>query len=458
MAGSARREAIVPAYLFLCLMLGGSAQGIWVNALLQVLAILILAWAAIAPHQESVSTAAKRLLLICGLGLLVVVIQLVPLPPPIWSALPGRDVVRDGYDILGQPLPWMALTLTPDETLSTILRLLPPAAILAAMLFQQAYRPSWLGWALIAGTCAGVILGALQVTSGAGPESPWYPYPISNFGTATGSFANGNHMAILLVATIPFLFAMVANGGRDQGKKALQRRSALYALATGLLAVILLGLALNGSLAGIGLGLPVLVASAILLIRQDRQRRWLIAPAFLLLVAIGSIFALPVTATFRSLGADTSVESRRAVTFKSIQAAGDYMPAGSGLGSFARVYRLYEDPAQVDRTFVNHAHNDYLELALETGLPGVFAILLFLVWWLFSAWSRWSPGAGDPFVRAATIASAAILAHSLVDFPLRTSAIAAVFAMALAMMAQARARSAVSDESQLWPTRHVEVH
>lgn len=457
MTARSLREAVAPTYLFLCLVLGGSAQGVWVSAILQLMAVSIIAWAAIAPDRVELTPAARRLFAICAVGLLIVFIQLIPLPPMLWTALPGREIVADGYRLLGQPLPWMALTLVPDETLTTLLRLLPPAAILVAMLRLRAFRPLWMSWALIAGTFAGVILGALQVTSGAGQEGPWYPYPISNFGNAVGFFANGNHMAILLVATIPFIFAMMANGRRERGRKALQRRSALIALGGGMLVVVLLGLILNKSLAGIGLGLPVLAASAVLLIRQDRQSKWLTVPALLMVLAIVAIFTVPVSAGFQSLGAQTSVESRRAVTATSWQAALDFMPVGSGLGSFERVYRLYEDPRTVDRTFVNHAHNDYLEMAVEAGLPGVLWLLLFLAWWVGAARNRWADRLDEPFAKAGTIASAAILAHSLVDYPLRTTAMAGVFAMAIALMVQRFARQPERTESDIRPARHLEI-
>ena len=450
------REAVAPTYLFLCLLLGGSAQGVWVNAVLQLLAVGIIAWAAIAPHPGGLETWAKRLLVICAIGLLVILVQVIPLPPAVWEPLPGREIIRDGFAILGQPLPWMALTLTPDETLPTVLRLLPPAAIIAAMLSLKAYRPIWIAWALVAGTCAGVILGALQIAGGGSPDSSWYLYPISNFGAAVGFFANSNHMAILLVVTLPFLFALLAIAKRERGTNAMQRRSALFVLAAGLLLVVLLGLAINKSLAGFGLGLPVLAASAILLLRPERQQKWLLAPVLLLVVAIGSIFMLPVTANLESLGASASVESRRVVNSTSLEAAGDFLPVGSGLGSFAHVYRLYEDPRSIDRTYVNHAHNDYLEVAIEGGLPAVLWVLLFLGWWLVAALRRWRNG-DDPFAKAGTIATAAILAHSLVDFPLRTSALAAVFAMAVALMAQSINRPRERSESDIRPLRHLEI-
>jgi O-antigen ligase len=130
------------------------------------------------------------------------------------------------------------------------------------------------------------------------------------------------------------------------------------------------------------------------------------------------------------------------------------MPFGSGLGSFLRVYRTYESPDTVGNEYVVHAHNDYVELALELGVAGLILMILFLAWWLISALAIWRGGRGGAFARAATIASAAILVHSLVDFPLRTAAIAACFAMCLALMAEPRPPAA-SEAGDLRPTRHI---
>ena len=47
-----------------------------------------------------------------------------------------------------------------------------------------------------------------------------------------------------------------------------------------------------------------------------------------------------------------------------------YSPLGSGLGTFEDIYRTQERPETVTNAFLNHAHNDYLELWLETGLVG----------------------------------------------------------------------------------------
>ena len=55
----------------------------------------------------------------------------------------------------------------------------------------------------------------------------------------------------------------------------------------------------------------------------------------------------------------------------------DFMPWGSGLGSFRGVYHLYESRDQITTTYVNHAHDDYIEIALELGVAGVLLTILF---------------------------------------------------------------------------------
>jgi len=97
-----------------------------------------------------------------------------------------------------------------------------------------------------------------------------------------------------------------------------------------------------------------------------------------------------------------------------------------------------------------------VELALETGVPGLIVLALFLAWWARAAWRAWRPADPDPYARAASVASAAILVHSLVDFPLRTAAIGACFAMCLSLLMRPRSQAAV-DSSDLRPTRHVVV-
>lgn len=454
--GERARHGVAPAYLLLCLLLGGSAQGIWANMILQLVGIAILAWAAVVPSAEPLAKDHRQLLGLVTLGLALVVLQLVPLPPDIWERLGGRGPVAEGYRVLGIAAPWLPISLTPHESLATLLSAVPALALLAAIL-RLGGRPLWLALALIAGMIAGVILGALQVSSAVPEQSPWYLYSRTNFGAATGFFANANHMAMLLVSTLPFLAAMLASA---RGEKVnVQRFSAALAVTAGIALIVAVGIILNGSLAGFGLLLPVLIASGALLVRKRSPavKGLVLGGTGLLLAAAAVLVLSPLAGKNLQAGAATSIQSRAEMREVTAQAAADFMPLGSGLGSFRRVYALYEDHERLDpRTVVNHAHNDYFELALELGLPGMLLLALFLAWWGRTAWRAWTEADPDAYARAASIASAAILAHSLVDYPLRTAAISGCFAMCLAVMAM-RPRPAPGDSSSLWPTRHVVV-
>jgi O-antigen ligase len=449
------RSAVAPLYLLLCLLLGGSAQAIWGNMVLELLGVAILAWAALGSPSEPLSREQSQLFALAIAAVVVVVLQLIPLPPAVWEHLGARHSLADGYRVLGIAVPWLPVSLTPYESAATLLTLIPPIALFAAIARLGPPRPLLLVLALLAGTLAGILLGALQVGSTDPATSPWYLYSRTNFGVATGFFANANHMATLLVISVPFLAALLASArgaGRD-----MQRYSAAVALVAGAALIVIVGLALNGSLAGYGLAVPVLFASALLVVPARRGvRRWLAAVGAVLLVAALAVLVFsPLQGESVRSNAASSVASRHEISATTARAAGDFMPLGSGLGSFRSVYGLYEDHDRLDPTaVVNHAHDDYLELVLELGVPGVILTLLFLVWWGRAVWRAWTRSDAGPYAKAATIASAAILAHSLVDFPLRTAAIGACFALCLGLQSWRRPAPPV-DQSRLWPTRHV---
>ncbi len=441
------RAAVVPLFMLACLLLGGSTGAAWPNMALQLGAIGILAWAAMSALRMQAGLPERNLVRLCYAMVALVLVQLIPLPPAIWSMLPGREMVVRGFALLGQPLPWLPLSLTPYDTMASALWLLPPLAIIAAILRVGAYRELWLSIALGLAAFAGVLLGVLQVTSANVFDSPWYLYAITNNGMATGFFANSNHMATLLIVTIPFMVALL--GVKRRGRRLVQQEAGRYAILGGALLVLLVGLALNPSTAGFGLGIAVLAAS--LLIRSPisgRLARWgMVAVILLAIAAVIAVFATPLESRIAAAGADQSVSTRATSFSTSLSALSDTFPAGSGSGSFNSIYPAYEDPDRIDRYYVNHVHNDYIELVLETGLAGLLLILIFLLWWLGRAIAIWRAPIIDHFARAATIASAAMLAHSLVDFPLRTSAIAAVFAMTVALMAGPRRREKVAKVS-----------
>jgi O-antigen ligase len=261
-------------------------------------------------------------------------------------------------------------------------------------------------------------------------------------------------MAALLVICVPILFALVADV-RERSKNA-KTRSAILLLAAGGIAVIGFGIVLNGSIAVLLLGPPVLLVSAtMLLARKTGVRKPLVALAALGTAAMLVVYMSPLHDRIAGDGL-TSIEERREMWANTSAAIPQFLPFGSGVSSFPTLYPRYEDMATVTRTYTNHAHNDYLELALETGIPGVLLLIAFLWWWAARTRSIWRPVTPDPYAQAATIVTAALLLHSIVDYPLRTGALSAVMAAFVAIMARPR-ESKQGAEADLWPTRHAKI-
>lgn len=444
------KRGLVPAYILLCIVFGGSTQGVFFNMSLQLLGIVIITWSLMVRGASPLTGPARGLILLVCLVALIFLLQLIPLPPSLWWALPGREFVADGYRLLALPMPWLPLSLTPYETVATALTLIPPIAVLSAMLLLDAYRPSWIAGAVLLGTFAGVLLGVLQVGSADPLLSPWYLYRQSSFGSATGFFANSNHMAALLIISVPVLFATL----RDLREGATNRsaQSAMYILATAGVLVIGVGIVLNGSLAVLLLGLPVAAISSTMLVSDlTRIRVSLALGALISVLGILVVYLTPLQD--RLLQANSqSFESRQRIWSTTIRAVVDHLPVGSGVGSFRDVYPRYEDASAVTTTVVNHAHNDYLEVALETGVPGTLLLLFFLVWWSRRAGSIWRR-TEDVYKQAAAITCGMLLLHSIVDYPLRVVALSTIMAASFAMLVQSRHTQSGAAED-LWPTRH----
>ena len=93
-------------------------------------------------------------------------------------------------------------------------------------------------------------------------------------------------------------------------------------------------------------------------------------------------------------------------------------------------YPSYKRTEMIFHNYINHAHNDYLELLFEGGLPAGPLLLAFV--WLLA--SRIVETLGSQRHMAAALALVFVLVHSLVDYPLRTLAIAFSFAMLIGML------------------------
>jgi O-antigen ligase len=367
----------------------------------------------------------------------LIALQLVPLPPGIWTSLPGRDAVANGFALVGAPLPWLSLSLTPDGTLRALVSILPPLAMLALVAplpvrARQLFLPLFIVFAM-----AALLVGLTQKVGG--PDSALYFYDVTNWGHTVGFFANRNHQATLLLMALPFVAALATpllEGGRVR-----QEAVPKIVVIASLFAVIAGGVLITGSRAGIAL-LPIVSGLCILMVRKDLAgnvpRSWVVVSVLLVAAAIAGVGASGIVTRDALAQANVEESTREAIWSNTARLALDFQPAGGGLGSFVPLYRMQEDPHDRPDEFTNHAHNDYLEWLLETGLPGLLLLAAFLVWYVRGLGRTWRTTEAA-LGRAGSIAILAVLLHSLVDYPLRTAAIAALCGLCLALMVTAPA-------------------
>jgi O-antigen ligase len=373
------------------------------------------------------------------LGLLAAVvaiplIQLMPLPPAVWTSLPGRDQMVLALELAGLEPGWAPLSVMPDRTWGSALALAPPATFFLAMLSLTHIQRERMVHVCIAVAIAGILLGAAQLASGG---DNLYLWNVSG-GQVRGFFANRNHLASSLLVALPFAIVFGAATLRRRDR----RTSALWfgALFAGLVVV---ALAAIRSRAGITLFAPVMAAS--LLAAWIAAGRGRPGPGLLVMVgAVGAaltavaVLALPpILARFDT---ESQLEGRSDRWPLVAEAAQTYLPLGSGIGSFDAVYRSVEPLEELDSTFFNQAHNDYLETWLEAGWLGGGVILAFLIWYARRCWTAWKapPSREGDLQRAASIGIGVLLLHSVGDYPLRTTTLAVVFALCCGLLELAR--------------------
>lgn len=436
---AAAGDFILPLYLFVCIVFGGSSQSYWGKSVLQLLAVLIIAWLVISSKESLRVPRAPIAIGAATLGLFA--LQLVPLPPHIWFQLPGRELVVEGYRSLNIGLPWLPVSLSPHDTVEALLFLLPPTAVFVLTLSRKRLRLEWAVWTIVGATLLSVLLGYLQISSGRFERSGWYLYAYTNVGSAVGFFANRNHMGTLLLVAIPSTIVIASHTSARVPGSSLP----VWLGAGAAMVVIALGIAMNGSLAAVLLAVPAILLSAFLLPASGRLIGLVLAGAALGLGA-GTMVLTDSPVQAELTGKDnSSFDGRSEIWSTTLKGGWQTFPAGTGFGTFQTVYATYEAPDVVTRTYVNHAHNDFLEIALEGGMVAALILAAALLWWTRIATEAWKAGDRNLLSRAAVVASGLILASSFVDYPLRTTSMATIFTFMVSLVAAHGTRMSASD-------------
>ncbi len=382
------------------------------------------------------------------------IMQLVPLPPAIWSALPGRELPAEIAAMMGWSEQWRPLSLSPSRTLNAGFALGVPLASLALLAGLRGAQHRAIVWLMLGMGALSSIVGLAQLIGP--PGGPLYFYRITNPDVAVGLFANRNHHAIFLASVIPLLGYCGFSSWHDS---ASSRRAVTMVGIVGTIAFLVPLVLATGSRAGALLALGLSVAMIVLVGLQIRWRgsvvwhraavpqwlRKLIAP--LMLAGIAGIAGLTHFAA-RSLSFERLLDPNMDAGLRAellphlIAMARDHFPAGTGLGAFRQAWEVVEPRELLRPQYLNQAHNDVLQLVIEGGAAGLALMIVVAIWFVRSGARAWSGfataakgGAAPGMALFAWLALAALLAGSVFDYPLRTPSLMA-FAALLACLTQ----------------------
>lgn len=432
-------------YFSLCFLLGGGVQNILLsNVILQFLAIPLLIVAFLRINWNDRSDI-RFLLCLIAIALATPLLQLIPLPPAIWKALPLRAVEAQALDAIGAAGHWQPISMTPTRSWLSLLAMAPPVAIFTATLQLNSRERGILTVVAILFGLINAFIGLFQLAQGEKSPLRLYEYGVD----AVGLFANRNHLAALLYALPPLAAAWIFSLLDPVRHNWLDGRRVKTDDIVPLIGAVVVYFILIGAelmtRSRAGALLVILSVFLVLLIpgwqaanlgKKNEGRRFVLGLAVLALVFAAQYGLYFLAQRFTN---DPLADARLVFARVTLDGALKSLPFGTGLGSFVPVYMFLEKTPEVMMVYANHAHNDYLELLLETGVAGAGILLAFFFWGirrgiiLWRARPKENTASSLYLSRAALMSMFLIALHSSVDYPLRTEAILSYFAFCCAL-------------------------
>ncbi len=414
-------------------MLGGGRGGLG-DVLVQLLAVaLMLAQIA---SRRSATSIPPALLIAIALVLALPLLQLLPLPASSW--LSGGLRHQLALDMHAAATTVDAhVSLDPLATERALWSLLPALAMCAAVSQLRQAQRRLLLIVLLALAVLSILLGMAQLADGQHSLLRFHS-PTSTL-DAVGFFANRNHLAALLVACLPFAIGAAVWAHQRRTQESASELLGIIGLI-GVALMLVLGIALSRSRAGAMLGMLAVLLCLPVLWRVRERRR--VGGVALLLLLTAAVFTAQfgLSGMLQRLQSDVLHDGRWEYARVIDVAARESAPLGSGIGTFNQVYPQFEaeSGAGPDYAVVNHAHNDALELWLEARWPFAVvcaALLLLLAWVGMRLWRTTAPSLTESLLtaRLAWMSLLLLVLHSVVDYPLRTTAMMTVFAMLFAL-------------------------
>jgi O-antigen ligase len=401
----------------------------WSIVIMAVLALPRVNWRAV-----------KEPAIILGAAALLIALQLVPLPPSIWTELPGRAVFAEAAVLTGTEQPWRPLSISPNGTTNALASLIVPAVVLllaANLTREQHWRISVFVLGMVG---AGAVLGVLQF-SGANFDNPLInTVP----GAVAGNLSNRNHFALFLAIGCVLALTWAFRDETPPWKAAA---------AFGLIVIFTLTILATGSRSGVIVGMAGIVLTFLVFRRRAAQQFKAMPRKIAVPVVVAGVVGV-IGAIWLSVGLDRAVSVNRATMLEGeadlrsqiwpivLDMIQRYLPAGTGFGTFDPVFRIGEPDNLLNPQYINLAHNDWLQIVLEGGLIGLVLLAVALTWLALRSFQAWNssrrPGGSELLAKAGSILVILVLAASVSDYPARTPLVMALLSLAAVWLARAK--------------------
>lgn len=424
------------AVFAVAIALGGSGVGAGMaNLVVQLGAILVMAL-----HPRAFTHFFLRrpdwLTALVALSLLLVLVQLVPLPPSLWSAFPGRDLVSASLErTRAGRTAWFPLSLDRGRTLTSLMGTLLPMSVIVVGSVLPSERLRWLVGIVTLLGAAAMVYGVLVLL--APQNAPIGVEPAMRRMDAT--FADWNAAALFFDACLLLLVGLLRPGSQVPSNPVwLMLRAASTVL-------LLVGVFLTQSRSGTVLLAAPLALLTLLALRRKGIKSAARAShlfqgmlAFFVLtgLVVGTVAMFGNSRLSASFDRFAAGDGKRAeMREDALAVAKRYWPVGAGMGTFDEVFQVDESLEYLSPRTAGRAHMDYYELTIEAGVAGLALLVGWIAWVLTATWKALRQADYLALAGAGVIACCAM--QSILSFPLRNQTMLAMVALAVVLLAHA---------------------
>ncbi|WP_020558624.1 O-antigen ligase family protein [Thiofilum flexile] len=403
---------------------GRTLQSLFLLEIAALLLLLITGW-----NLSWRSHINKLSLVLFGLILITPLLYLIPLPYDTWIQLPGRERYLASLEWLTQKAhiePYLAISIIPYKAVHAFLAMIPLVAITLALTTLNSKQRYYLVVLFLIVACFQAILALMQYMN---PNAELLKWVGADTGRSSqGTYRNRDHLATFMVIALPMaigltIYSIGLKTSTDNGRKTQEWRITTTLTYLSLLLIILIGAIFTRSRAGVLLTIVALIVTLPTFAPHmgGRKAAGIIASILGLGSALlASIGLIPVLNRF--IVASPSEDGRWEMFAMTMKAIKEFFPIGSGPSTFQEIYRGFQPVEQLK--FINHAHNDYLELILEIGALGIvllaLAFIVYIMGWVAMWGTQWDR---ERIIKvAAGIGILLFMLHAILEFTSHTPA------------------------------------